>query len=98
MNSQELIQNLLRMGPQDTCVIFNYLADHAAEARLANGERLCDVTDVVVWLRELGDAASHVEIVDRTCPRCGHIHQGDTECGEPIGGGRVCRCELDVPA
>jgi hypothetical protein len=32
------------------------------------------------------------------CPRCGHVHQGDAECGEQIGGGRICRCEMDVPA
>jgi hypothetical protein len=33
------------------------------------------------------------------CPRCGHVHQGDAECGEQIGGGRICRCEFDaVPA
>lgn len=32
------------------------------------------------------------------CHRCGHVHQG-RECGEPIGGGRTCRCELEgVPA
>lgn len=36
--------------------------------------------------------------IDRTCPRCGHIHQGEKECGEPMGGERICRCELDVPA
>jgi hypothetical protein len=36
--------------------------------------------------------------IDRTCPRCGHLHQGEKECGEQIGGGRICRCELDVPA
>lgn len=32
-----------------------------------------------------------------TCPRCGHVHQGDRECGEQIGGGRICRCEMEVP-
>jgi hypothetical protein len=32
------------------------------------------------------------------CPRCGHVHQGDRECGEQIGGGRICRCEMEVPA
>ena len=35
--------------------------------------------------------------VDQTCPRCGHVHQGDRECGEQIGGGKVCRCEMEVP-
>jgi hypothetical protein len=34
-----------------------------------------------------------------TCPRCGHIHQGERECGEDMGGGRICRCEMEcVPA
>ena len=35
---------------------------------------------------------------DATCPRCGHVHEGDGECGVFIGGGRYCRCELEVPA
>ena len=34
-----------------------------------------------------------------TCPRCGHVHQADAECGEALGGGRICRCEFEgVPA
>ena len=33
-----------------------------------------------------------------TCPQCGHIHQGDAECGEHLGGGRVCRCEFVMHA
>lgn len=32
------------------------------------------------------------------CPRCGHIHQGVVQCGCDLGGGRICRCELPVPA
>jgi hypothetical protein len=35
---------------------------------------------------------------DDTCPRCGHVHQGSGECGEQMGGGRICRCETEVPA
>lgn len=35
---------------------------------------------------------------EEMCPRCGHVHQGDRECGEDIGGGRRCRCEMEVPA
>jgi len=30
---------------------------------------------------------------DEMCPRCGHLHVEDDECGFPIGGGRTCRCE-----
>lgn len=31
-----------------------------------------------------------------TCPRCGHIHQNESECREQLGGGRICRCDLPV--
>jgi len=37
-------------------------------------------------------------LLDPTCPRCGHVHQGERECGEEMGPGRICRCELSVPA
>lgn len=36
--------------------------------------------------------------VDPTCPRCGHVHQGESQCGEDMGGAGICRCELEVPA
>lgn len=36
--------------------------------------------------------------LDKTCPRCGHLHEGDAECGVLLGSGRVCRCEVPVPA
>ena len=32
------------------------------------------------------------------CPRCGHIHEGVRECGADMGGGRICRCEMEVAA
>lgn len=35
---------------------------------------------------------------DESCPRCGHVHQGISECGEQLGGGRICRCEMEVHA
>src|SRR5580692_7170624 len=74
--------------------------------------RLRDVTDFREWLLALAEAAKpqvrpslrQVQISDqhprrdRTCPRCGHVHEGDVECGALTGGGRVCRCELEVPA
>lgn len=36
--------------------------------------------------------------LDRTCPRCGHVHQGSSECGQEMGPGRICRCEMEVTA
>lgn len=48
-------------------------------------------------LRSDGSTNSRFDKAD-FCPRCGHVHQG-RECGEEMGGGRVCRCELEgVPA
>ena len=32
------------------------------------------------------------------CPRCGHIHEGVRECGADMGGGGICRCEMEVAA
>jgi hypothetical protein len=40
----------------------------------------------------------YFEIRDRTCPDCGHVHQDENECGQAMGGGRVCRCERKVLA
>ena len=37
-------------------------------------------------------------VIDSTCPRCGHIHQGEQECGTQMGRDRLCRCDLEVPA
>jgi hypothetical protein len=37
-------------------------------------------------------------LIDNPCPRCGHVHEGSAECGAHIGGGRTCRCEMEVPA
>lgn len=94
--------------------IFQYLADHVHLVRLANGQLINDTADFAEFFRELGDASRSVErpfpvgvggrplqgifTIHDTCPDCGHIHQGDSECGEEIGGGRVCRCERRVPA
>lgn len=33
-----------------------------------------------------------------TCHRCGHIHVGMLECETPMGGDRICRCEMEMPA
>ena len=36
--------------------------------------------------------------LDSSCPRCGHVHEGLAECGCDLGGGRICRCEMEVRA
>lgn len=35
---------------------------------------------------------------EQRCPRCSHVHQGVTQCSTDLGDGRICRCELPVPA
>jgi hypothetical protein len=125
MTAEELVATLRMLGPQDASVIFTFLADHAYDSTLRSGQKLRDVTDFAIWLRELAEVArlgcypnGHGPVdtapagirtrpkVMRaaqprwqdTCPRCGHVHQGEAECGEQMGGGRICRCEVDVPA
>lgn len=29
------------------------------------------------------------------CHRCGHVHEGVSECGVDMGNGRVCPCQLE---
>lgn len=92
MTAKELIDHLRACGPQDLNVVFHYIADRVPELRLEDGQRLLDSTDFTVCLRELGKAWREAEgwkfpALHDTCPRCGHIHQGDAECGEDIGGG-----------
>jgi hypothetical protein len=96
-------------------LLLRYLADHVYEAELASGQKLRDASDFNAWLRELADLAAPIPESTKvswmrrapapqsrwedTCPRCGHVHQGDAECGEQLGGGRICRCEFEaVPA
>lgn len=49
------------------------------------------------WPREIQSLARSVDLV-KFCPRCGHVHEGFKECGSEIGAGRICHCELEVPA
>ena len=78
--------------------------------RLNDGTDLshfCKEVAAAIELEEMGqNAATNTaarrlrasgRVFDDTCPRCGHVHQGDRECGEQIGGGRICRCEMEVP-
>jgi len=87
-------------------LVFQYLAEHSYEARLRDGNLLRDATDFRYFLRELAEAAQVAECrsstevansaghLDRTCRRCGHVHQGAPECEQEIGAGRICRCAL----
>jgi hypothetical protein len=106
MNAIRIIE-ALRDRPNNLGVVFRYLAEQVYDAHLDDGQRLLDATDFKAWLRELAEASTvhgqpfagfHRGSLHDTCPRCGHIHQGDAECGEDLGGGRICRCELPVPA
>lgn len=94
MTAPELIANLRAMNllSADPRELFLYLAANVHQCRLSDGQRLNDLTDFESFLIELAQA-SKPKALDLTCPHCGHIHQsGEKECGEPVGGGRVCRC------
>jgi hypothetical protein len=86
-------------------VIFHYLSDHIIDARLQSGMRLIDLTDVRAFLYEVALAARIADprqwnsvSANSTCPRCGHVHQGSSECGQEMEPGRICRCEIEVGA
>jgi hypothetical protein len=99
MKPDELIANLRVFCPQNLTVIFQYLADRLYQAQLPNGTMLRDVSDVRDWLEHLSTVARAPlvkALQQNVCPRCGHIHNNEKECGEKIGGGRVCRCEMEL--
>ena len=110
MTMEKLSKQLPQIRQQGLSALFHFLAYHIHEARLANGNRVLDASDFKEWLHSVGDIFAETSgirfpsssvrnrVLEDTCPRCGHIHQGVIECGEQIGGGRVCRCELAVPA
>lgn len=95
-------------------ILLLFLADHVHDATLKNGLVLRDRTDFDMWLRELAEGLRKVSppltfgnhrlrtsgrVVDQDwCPDCGHLHADPTECGFPIGGGRICLCDKKVPA
>lgn len=86
-------------------VIFHYLSDHIIEARLQSGLRLIDLTDVRAYLYEVALAARIADprqcrsvSTESMCHNCGHVHQGFAECGQEMGPGRICRCEMEVTA
>ena len=87
-----------------------YLRDHWYEATLENHQRILDAMDAVRFFEQMVEALSARTIPgpasptlrqqqmrwSKTCPHCGHVHEGDKECGACMGGGGICRCELEV--
>jgi hypothetical protein len=49
----------------------------------------------VQLLQELRTCRRVIKSVEDTCPRCGHVHEGSSECGMFMGNGRYCRCEME---
>jgi len=112
MTARELLDEILSQGPRSDALplecrlIFRQLADNLHQVRLRNGTLLRDLSDVRELFKELveelapaprnGSVASRFNL--DFCPDCGHVHVEDSECSFPIGGGRVCRCERQVPA
>lgn len=84
-------------------ILCHDLAEDVHRIELADGQHINDQIDFSALLREIEAVIDHEEMqrtvpVSRVCPRCGHVHQGDSECGQEMGPGRICRCELEVPA
>jgi hypothetical protein len=110
MTARDFIASLAPVDLDRQEKIFRFLAEHLYELRLSNGHPLRDSTDFRDFLFELSQGAEMADQnrpcpkviprgqFDDTCPRCGHVHQGSGECGEQMGGGRICRCETEVPA
>jgi hypothetical protein len=82
-------------------LVMRYFADNIHFARLNNGSKIGDVTDVKMLFDQCVDIlavnARMTRSLQRTCPRCGHVHEGDRECGAFMGGGGFCRCEVEIP-
>ena len=101
MNVEETVIKLRADGAIEPIEIFLFLANHAHELRTADGQRMNDATDFTAFLRELADALAPAKqpklACHDTCPRCGHIHQGEEECGMFMGAtAGFCRCEVQA--
>lgn len=77
MTAAEMIADLVAMGPQNADVVFLYLANHAIDARLEQGQRICDVSDVIAWLRELAEAAKIPDVAEK--PQTSSLASGVAE-------------------
>jgi len=97
MTAKEAISNLRAANADLPVEYFLYLAAHASELRLTNGARLNDSTDFKAFLVELATIPSQPRW-NSNCPRCGHVHEEVSECGMKLGGGRVCRCDMEMSA
>jgi len=100
--------------PLELRLIFRQLHDNLPMLKLRNGAHVRDVPDVMELCREMIDLLSPPKPAqvgvftagsarerfpfEATCPNCGHVHFEEDECGEQLGGGRVCRCERKVVA
>ena len=108
MKSDEMMSDLpdgCRLGLSER-LLLRYVADHLYEGELASGMGLRDLSDVHAFLYELANVTripAKVTAMARpsqprwdTCPRCGHVHEGIGQCGVSMGGGGLCRCEVEV--
>jgi hypothetical protein len=104
MTSTDAICAMRSLGllAEDPRPFLLFLASHYAELRLKNGQRLLDASDWQQFFLEMVDAwkatsvSNKVVSISLVCHRCGHQHEGDRECGVDCGGGRLCRCEMEV--
>jgi hypothetical protein len=101
MTAKDAVRNLRALGALDPVESFLYLANHLDEARLGEGQRVCDATDFAAWLAELAAEvrAAKLQHAEGTCPRCGHLHEAQDECGVFMGASaRFCGCQMKVRA
>ena len=62
-----------------------------------------DPQDEIEWAETLAEesAGDDSGLADpaliNTCHTCGHVHQGHSECGMQMSGGRICHCEIGIP-
>jgi len=110
MTPAELLSNLRFAGAEEPIEIFLYLANHAHELRTNDGQRLNDGIDFAVFLVEFADVLSKnplgtktleraIRSVQETCHVCGHLHEGDGECGVFMGTKvGYCDCKAEVHA
>jgi hypothetical protein len=109
MTAREAIANLRAVSAELPVEYFLYLAAHSCELCLSSGGRLNDATDFKAFLVELAEATKPTlgkalatvpqqPRWNRNCPRCGHVHEEVSECGMSLGGGRICRCDMEMSA